>query len=113
MISDAPCSTPARRYERVARPSGITVTWYWAGSGDHQVSSVKALGMGGLFLCGSHAKPVGTSLKLIFEIPGGLIFAADAVVRNIGPAEGMGVEFTKIGPQDQALLEQLLERLLR
>ena len=113
MISETPSSAPARRYERAARPSGVTVTWYWAGDGDQQVSCVKALGMGGLFLCGSRVKPVGTILKLIFEIPGGLVFAADAVVRNIAPGEGMGVEFTKIGPQDRALLERLLERLLR
>ena len=113
MVNKTPCSTPARRYERVERPNGITVTWYGAGACDQRVSRVKALGMGGLFLCGSRVKPIGTSLKLIFEVPGGLVFAADAVVRNIGPGEGMGVEFIKIGPQDQALLERLLERLLR
>ena len=113
MIGETPCGRPARRYERVARPKGITVTWYWAGTGEQQVPSVKALGVGGLFLCGSHVKPIGTILKLIFEIPGGLIFAADAVVRNIGPGKGMGVEFTKISTQDRTLLEQLLERLLR
>jgi hypothetical protein len=114
MISETPgSSTPSRRYERVKGPNGITVTWYGTGTGEQYVSRVKALGMGGLFLCGSRVKPIGTSLKLIFEIPGGLVFAADAVVRNIAPGEGMGVEFTKIGPQDRALLEQLLERLLR
>jgi hypothetical protein len=66
--------------------------------------------MGGLFLCG-RVKPVGTSLKLVFQVPGGMVFA-DAVVRSIGP-EGMGVEFTKISPSDQILLAQLLGRLLR
>ena len=113
MISETPGSAPARRYKRVAQPNGVTVTWYWAGTGEQQVSCVKALGMGGLFLCGSRVKPVGAILKLIFEVPGGLFFAADSVVRNIGPGEGMGVEFTKIGPQDRALLERLLERWLR
>ena len=108
MISETPCSPLARCYERVARPNGITVTCYGAGASDQQVSRVKALGMGGLFLCGSCVKPIGTSLKLIFEVPGGLVFAADAVVRNIRPGEGMGVEFTKIGPQDRAQL--LLDR---
>ena len=113
MIGETPCKTAARRYERLARPNGLTVTWYGAGAGDQQVSRVKALGMGGLFLCGSPVKPIGTGVKLIFEVPGGLVFAADAVVRSIAPGEGMGVEFTKIGPQDRALLERLLERLLR
>ena len=112
MISETPCSTPARRYERIARPNDITVTWYGAADGDQQVSSVKALGMGGLFLYGSRVEPIGTSLKLIFEVPGGLVFAADAVVRNIVPGEGMGVEFTKITSQDRDPLERLRERLL-
>jgi PilZ domain len=65
-----------------------------------------------LFLSGSRIKPVGTTLKLVFQVPGGMVFA-DAVVRNIVPGEGMGVEFTKINPQDRALLERLLKRLLR
>jgi len=86
----------------------MDVTWY--GAGDQQVSRVKAIGMGGLFLCG-RVKPVGTSLKLVFQVPGGMVFA-DAVVRSIVP-EGMGVEFTRISPSDQILLAQLLGRLLR
>ena len=38
---------------------------------------------------------------------------ADAVVRNIVPGEGMGVEFTTMNPESKALLESLLKRLLR
>jgi hypothetical protein len=38
---------------------------------------------------------------------------AEAVVRNIVPGEGMGVEFTKMNPQNRVLLEGLLTRLLR
>ena len=38
---------------------------------------------------------------------------AEAVVRNIVPGEGMGVEFTKMNTQSRALLEELLTRLLR
>ena len=68
--------------------------------------------MGGLFLCGSITQRVGTDLTLVFEVPGGMILA-EAVVRNIVPGEGMGVEFTKMNPQSQTLLEELLTRLLR
>src|SRR5437016_3667869 len=99
-----------RRYERISLPKGMTVAWY--GGGQQQVSRVKTLSKGGLFLCGSNAAPVGMDLKLVFEVPGGIV-QADAVVRNIVPGEGMGVEFTKINPGDQALLEGLLGRLLR
>ena len=102
-------TTVARRHERISLPKGMTATWY--GGGDQQESIVRTLGLGGLFLCG-RAKPVGTQLKLVFQVPDGMVFA-DAIVRNNVPGEGMGVEFTKIGPRDGILLEQLLKRLLR
>lgn len=107
-----PKETPreTRRHQRISLPKGMSVTWY--GGGQQQVSRVKTLSMGGLFLCGSITQRVGTDLTLVFEVPGGMILA-DAVVRNIVPGEGMGVEFTKMNPQSQALLEALLKRLLR
>jgi hypothetical protein len=110
MASEPLCETPSRRYQRISLPKGMEVTWY--GSGDQQVSRVKSMGLGGLFLTGSRVKPVGTNLKLVFEVLGGMVFA-DAVVRHVVPGDGMGVEFTRISPQDKALLAQLLERLLR
>lgn len=99
-----------RRHERISLPKGMSVAWY--GGGQQQVSRVKTLGMGGLFLVGSNALAIGASLTLIFEAPGGVV-QAEAVVRNIVPSEGMGVEFTKINPQGRLLLEKLLTRLLR
>ena len=108
MTPETICGT--RRHERISLPRGMSVTWY--GSGQQQVSRVKTLGMGGLFLCGSNTLRVGTDLTLVFEVPGGMVLA-EAVVRNIVPGEGMGVEFTKMNPQNRALLEGLLTRLLR
>ena len=107
-----PKETPreARRHQRISLPKGMSVTWY--GGGQQQVSRVKTLSMGGVFLCGSITLRVGTDLTLVFEVPGGMILA-EAVVRNIVPGEGMGVEFTKMNPQSQALLDELLTRLLR
>jgi hypothetical protein len=54
----------------------------------------------------------GTELTLVFEVPGGVLMS-QAVVRNVVPGEGMGVEFTNMNEQSRALLEQLLRRLLR
>jgi PilZ domain-containing protein len=88
----------------------MSVAWY--GGGDQQVSRVKTLGMGGVFVSVCRVRPVGTSLTLVFEVPGGIV-QAEGVVRSVSPDEGMGVEFTKMGPQDRALLEKLLQRLLR
>jgi len=99
-----------RRHQRISLPQGMSVTWY--GSGQQQVSRVKTLSAGGLFLCGPITLRVGTGLTLVFEVPGGMVLA-DAVVRNVVPGEGMGVEFTKMNPQNRILLEGLLTRLLR
>jgi hypothetical protein len=108
MTTETVCGT--RRHQRISLPQGMFVTWH--GSGQQQVSRVKTLSMGGLFLCGSITLRVGTDLTLVFEVPGGIVLA-EAIVRNIVPGEGMGVEFTKMNPQNRVLLEGLLTRLLR
>lgn len=99
-----------RRHQRISLPKGMTVAWY--GGGDSQVSRVKTLGSGGLFLATDHVRPVATKLTLLFEVPGGFV-QAEAVVRNVLPGEGMGIEFTDVGPQAKALLDDLLKRLLQ
>jgi len=99
-----------RRHERISLPKGMSVAWY--GAGQQQVSRVKTLSIGGVFLCGSITLPVGSDLTVAFEVPGGMVLA-EAVVRNTVPGEGMGVEFTKMNPQSRDLLERLLTRLLR
>lgn len=99
-----------RRHERIALPKGMSVAWY--GGGQQRDSRVKTLGMGGMFLAGPNVVPIGTILRLVFEVPGGMV-QAEAVVRNVTPGEGMGVEFTKLNPENRVLLEKLLKRLLR
>lgn len=108
MSAETPSGT--RRYPRVSLPNGMFAAWY--GSGDQQVSHVATLGMGGLFLAASRVRPVATSVRLVFEVPGGVV-QADGIVRSFSRGEGMGVEFTKIGPRDRVLLGQLIRRLLR
>lgn len=108
MTTENPCGT--RRYQRISLPTGMFVAWY--GGGEQQVSRVKTLGMGGLFLSVCDAPPVGANLRLVFEVPGGSV-QVEGVVRNIVPGEGIGVEFTRMAPRDRILLERLLRRLLR
>ena len=99
-----------RRYPRISLPKGMPVSWYGA---DLQLfSPVKTLGMGGLFISGPQPPPVGSKLRLAFEVPGGHV-RADAIVRNIAPAEGFGVEFMRMAIGDKILLQKLMKRLLR
>ncbi len=99
-----------RKYRRISLPKGMRVPWH---GGDLQLfSRVRTLGMGGLFISVPDPPPVGTKLRLSFEVPGGNV-QVEAVVRNIVPGEGMGAEFTRLGLKDRILLENLLKRLLR
>jgi hypothetical protein len=68
--------------------------------------------MGGLFVATPSPAPVGTKLLLTFQVPGGNV-QPEAIVRNIAPGEGMGVEFTRMEPKERSLLESLMSRLLQ
>ncbi|HVH72062.1 MAG TPA: PilZ domain-containing protein [Candidatus Dormibacteraeota bacterium] len=99
-----------RRHPRISLPKGMSIAWH---GGDLQLfSRVKTMGMGGLFISAANPPPVGTKLRLAFEVPGGNV-GAEAIVRNIIPGEGMGVEFTKMDLKDRVLFEKLLKRLLQ
>lgn len=88
----------------------MPVSWY---GGDLQLfSRVKTLGMGGLFISAAAPPPVGTKVRLAFEVPGGKV-QADAIVRNVIPGQGLGVEFTKMDLAGKVLLQKLMNRLLR
>ena len=85
------------------------MSWY---GGDLQLfSRVKTLGMGGLFISAIDPPPVGTKIRLAFEVPGGSV-KADAIVRDIIPGEGLGVEFTRMDLGGKLLLQKLMNRLL-
>lgn len=100
----------SRRYQRISLPRGMFVAWY--GGGEQKVSRVKTIGMGGLFVAEPDAPPVGTNVRLSFEVPGGNVHV-EAVVRNVTPGEGMGLQFTRLNTRDRVLMEILLRRLLR
>ena len=99
-----------RRYPRVSLPKGMPVAWY--GSDLQLFSQVRTIGMGGLFIATPNPAQVGTKLLLTFQVPGGDL-QPEAIVRNVAPGEGMGVEFTKMEPKERVLLENLMNRLLQ
>jgi hypothetical protein len=99
----------SRRYPRIGLPRGLYVAWQ--GAGDRTVSRVEMLGMGGLFIEVQSPPPVGESLRLFFEVPGGDV-RARAVVRSSQKGKGMGVEFIAMGQDGRARLHRLLRRLL-
>ena len=82
----------------------------WQGIGKRIVSRVATLSRGGLFVKTPHPPLVGDILNLFFEVPGGEV-RARAVVRHSQPGKGMRVEFTSMGHEDRACLDQLLKHL--
>jgi PilZ domain len=99
----------SRRYPRIGLPRGLYVAWQ--GIGDRVVSRGEVLGMGGLFIEVSDPPPVGESLRLYFEVPGGDV-RARGTVRSSQKGKGMGVEFIAMGQEGRARLHRLLRRLL-
>ena len=98
-----------RRYPRVGLQRGMYVAWQ--GVGERVVSEIVTVGLGGLFIKVINPPPVGDVIRLYFEVPGGEI-RARAVIKNSVDGEGMGIQFTAMGPEARGRLTQLLRRLL-
>lgn len=99
-----------RRSPRLEPSKGVWVAWQ--GAGQRFVARVFDLNMGGVFIPTSELPPVGTVVKLIFELPDGDV-QAPAVVRHIVVGRGMGVEFEAMDNDDLARIHQLLNELVR
>jgi len=98
-----------RRFQRIPTPKGIWVAWQ---AGNQQnVSRVRDLNVGGLFIATPTPAALGAVVTVLISVPEGEI-RSKAVVRNVTPGEGMGVEFTGIAQQDALRLERLISRLL-
>src|SRR5277367_3949507 len=98
-----------RRHQRVATPKGVWVAWQ---DGKQQnVSRVRDLNVGGLFIATPAPLALGSVVTLLLSVPEGEI-RSRAIVRNLISGEGMGVQFTEISQQDQLRVERLVTRLL-
>ena len=107
---DKKSAKEVRRFPRINLPKGMQVAWQ---DGAHkEVSRVQSLALGGLFITTPNPPPVGTILKLFFQVPNGEV-RARATVRSTTPGEGMGIEFTGMDYDHRARLALLLKRLLR
>ena len=97
-----------RRFARVELPKGMLVAWQH--SGGRYVSRIATVGLGGLFITTSDPAPVGTVVKIVFDVPSGEV-RARAIVKNVKVGEGMAVAFIDMGYPDRARLDQLLKKL--
>ena len=102
---------PLRRHtSRVDAPEVVWVIW--SCDGHDEISHVRDLSFGGLFVETASPRAVGATAVLDFLVQEGQI-RADAVVRHLRPGHGVGLEFTAIVDGDSTQLATLLNRLSR
>jgi len=93
---------------RVDAPIPVWVCWCCEGR--ENVSRVRNLSLGGLFLETSVTQPVGIKATLDFLVQEGQI-RADAVVRHATATGGLGLKFLAIKEVDRPNLAALVSRL--
>jgi hypothetical protein len=99
-----------RRFPRIPTPKGVWVSWQHGG--EQNVSRVRDLNIGGLFIDTPNPPPAGTSITLLFSVPEGEI-RSSALVKNVTPGVGMGVQFVAMSQEAAVRLQTLFTRLLR
>ena len=82
--------------------------WYCNGRGD--LSRVRNINLGGIFIETSLLKDLGASVELYFLVSEGQI-RAKAVVRHTEPGHGLGLKLTAINDQDRLRFGALMKRL--
>ena len=100
---------PSRRFtSRVVTPESVWVDWRCVGRED--ISRVRNLSLGGLFVETQAARGVGSTVNLEFLVQEGQI-RADAVVRRVEPGHGLALKLTAVIEEDRPRLEALINRL--
>jgi len=101
-------TTPSRRVNsRLVISEDVWVCWHSSGRDD--VSRVRDMSLGGLFLQTPAQRPIGAATKLDFLVTEGQI-RADAVIRHVSRG-GLGLKFTALSDSDRPRLAALLRRL--
>lgn len=99
-----------RRHQRILVPTGHTMRIASNGGGGPKLEGiVTVIGLGGMFIRTSKTQPFGTVLKLKLNDPLAT-FEAEFTVRCVAD-NGIGVEITKISPENEQRLKALLLRL--
>lgn len=94
-----------RKYPRIKVPRGMYVGW--KSPGHHTLSHAQEMGLGGVFLFTPTPAAVGATIELIFDVSSGEV-RARAVVRDLRPGVGMGLQFVQMLPEHRARLTRFL-----
>jgi hypothetical protein len=102
-------NTITRRYLRIKAPDSAVVAWKTPEQ--REVSQVKNIALGGLFIQTKKPPKKGSTLQMLIVTPRGNL-RVRAGVRSVIPGEGMGVEIVSMDPEDRGRLERWLKTLM-
>jgi c-di-GMP-binding flagellar brake protein YcgR len=103
--------SPSRRL--TSRTMALEDTWvFWNCRGRDDISRIRDISAGGLFLETQRHIPADTETKLHFLVQEGEI-NAQAVVRHARPGSGLGLKFVGVREENQRQLSALINRLRR
>lgn len=106
MLTEAPLYS--RRFSaRVELRDLVCV--YWSCGGKEDISPIRDVSTGGLFLQTTSHRDVGAIAKLDFLVPEGQI-RAEAVIKRVEPGRGLGMKFTAVREEDRYRLAEFLRR---
>jgi hypothetical protein len=98
-----------RRHQRILVPPGHTMLVHGNGGGPPFEGTVTVIGLGGMFIRTAKTRPPGAVIKLMLEDPVAG-FDSECTVRHVTD-NGVGVEITKISPENEQRLRFLLIQL--
>lgn len=103
-------TSPSRRLSSRFEAASQNVWVYWNCDGRDDVSRVRDISMGGLFIETGKSKELGVATNLHFLVQEGQI-RADAVVRHTVTGGGLGLKFIAVSEEDRRNLSALMTRL--
>jgi hypothetical protein len=91
-------------------PATRDVWVYWECGGFGDVSRVRDVSTGGIFIETPRRRPKGEVVRVHFLVPEGQI-SLDSVVAQAQPEQGLGLKFQTVAAKDISKLGLLLERV--
>ena len=82
---------------------------YWTCAGKDDLSPIRNLSTGGLFLETVKYRVIGAVARLDFLVPEGQIHA-EAVIRRVEPGRGLGMKFTAVRGEDRPRFAEFMKR---
>ena len=82
---------------------------YWSCGGVEDLSPIRDVSTGGLFLQTPRHRALGAKATLDFLVPEGQI-RAEAVIKRVEPGLGLGMKFTAVREEDHRRLAEFMRR---